>query len=96
MVQSCGRKQQKYVSKNTIPSLYDVYYIVKIPVFAIKYYFNVYILTTQIKELENTKPFTNEKEFITLVRNCLQVKGEDRPSAASCVEAFKKLLLVGL
>jgi len=51
----------------------------------------IIIPTTQIKELENTKAFANEKEFVTLVRSCLKVNGEDRPSAASGLETFKKL-----
>ena len=38
--------------------------------------------TTKIKELEATKPFSDDKDFTNLVRDCLQVDPEKRPSAA--------------
>ena len=51
------------------------------------------IISLQIKELENTKPFSTEKEILNLIKSCLQVSGDARPTASNAVKVFKQHLL---
>ena len=44
---------------------------------------------TQTKELENTKPFSNETDLVTLVKRCLQVNSAERPTAKEALTVFK-------
>jgi len=44
---------------------------------------------TQTKELENTKPFSDETHLVTLVKKCLQVNSTERPTAKEALTVFK-------
>ena len=57
-------------------------------------YICIHIKFLQIKELENTKPFSSEKEFLKLISSCLQVNGDARPTAPSALKIFNQHLLI--
>ena len=42
----------------------------------------------QIKELEQTNPFSHDLPLLKFVRACLQVKSLQRPSAENGIQAF--------
>jgi len=41
---------------------------------------------SQIKQLENSKPFSNDFTLIKLVHDCLQVQSAKRPSAEVAIQ----------
>jgi len=45
---------------------------------------------SQTKEFENTKPFSEETDLVSLVKRCLQVNSADRPSAKQALTVFQQ------
>jgi len=43
----------------------------------------------QIRELKTAKAFVQEKKFVNIVRECLQVNAADRPSARCALKMLK-------
>ena len=48
-------------------------------------------LLLQIKELETSSPFSNEREFTKFIKCCLQVDGAKRPSAKDAIKTLKNV-----